>query len=74
MLAFQAFSFLPFAGVSGANGARFWCLVMPVAIGIDIGGTNTKVGVVDSRGTILHRLTFPAEDDAAELLAFCACP
>jgi len=35
---------------------------MPVAIGIDIGGTNTKVGVVVDQGTILHRLTFPTEE------------
>jgi len=35
---------------------------MPVAIGIDIGGTNSKVGVVDAQGSILHRLTFPTEE------------
>lgn len=35
---------------------------MPVAIGIDIGGTNTKVGVVDPEGNVLHRLTFPTEE------------
>jgi len=35
---------------------------MHAAIGIDIGGTNTKVGVVDSQGGILHRLTFPTEE------------
>ena len=35
---------------------------MPLAIGIDIGGTNTKVGAVDAGGGILHRLTFPTEE------------
>jgi len=45
---------------------------MPVAIGIDIGGTNTKVGVVGAGETILHHLTLPTEDDAAEVVAFCA--
>lgn len=35
---------------------------MTVAIGIDIGGTGSKVGVVDAEGEILHRLTFPTEE------------
>ena len=35
---------------------------MPVAVGIDIGGTNSKVGVVDGAGNVLHRLTFPTEE------------
>jgi len=35
---------------------------MTVAVGIDIGGTSSKVGVVDGEGQILHRLTFPTEE------------
>ena len=35
---------------------------MAVAIGIDIGGTSSKVGVVEGQGEILHRLTFPTEE------------
>lgn len=30
--------------------------------GIDIGGTNTEVGIVDNRGEILGRTTFPTTD------------
>lgn len=33
----------------------------PLAIGIDLGGTNTKAAIVDRNGNILHRLEQPTE-------------
>ncbi|WP_410771894.1 ROK family protein [Fontibacillus sp. BL9] len=32
-----------------------------VAIGIDLGGTNIKAGLVNGNGTIIHRLSLPTE-------------
>ena len=32
------------------------------AIGVDIGGTNTKLGVVDEKGTVLKRHDFKTTD------------
>ena len=33
-----------------------------LAIGIDIGGTNTKLGIIDASGKVLHRLVIPTEE------------
>ena len=35
---------------------------MKYAIGIDIGGTNTKLGVVDEKGTVIKRHDFKTTD------------
>ena len=39
-----------------------WWVIMAVAVGIDIGGTNVRAGVVDAAGNIRHRLSFPTEE------------
>jgi glucokinase len=33
-----------------------------LAIGIDIGGTNTKLGVINRSGEVMHRLVIPTEE------------
>jgi len=33
-------------------------------IGVDMGGTNTAIGIVDARGTILYQAQIPTEGDA----------
>jgi glucokinase len=42
-----------------------------VVVGIDIGGTNTKLGLVDRDGTLLAETTIPtqAQEEAARLIA-----
>jgi glucokinase len=36
---------------------------MTIAVGIDIGGTNTKIGLVDQHGETLEYISFPTESD-----------
>jgi glucokinase len=42
-----------------------------IVLGIDIGGTNTTLGVVDREGEILHHATMPtnAQEEASELVS-----
>lgn len=40
-----------------------------IALGIDIGGTNTAVGVVDVKGNLLHRFSIPTAKSAEALVA-----
>ena len=35
--------------------------IVSYALGVDIGGTNTKIGIVDSIGEITHFLSFPTQ-------------
>lgn len=42
--------------------------MMRIALGIDIGGTNTAVGIVDEQGQILHRFSLPTSDNANSLV------
>ena len=39
-----------------------------IALGIDIGGTNTAVGIVDVRGNLLHRFSIPTTKSAEALV------
>ena len=39
-------------------------MTKPYAIGIDIGGTNTVVGIVDTRGNVISSISMPTQKHA----------
>jgi len=43
-----------------------YCMTQPLALGIDIGGTNTVFGIVDRRGQILKRASMPTRYETVQ--------